>query len=133
MLFFEHTSLLDEASKERVPRWKARGDKRFDVEDLLRHLGIAEYAPVPRGLCLDEIFYRLGHVEPPMSRVKPKSTWILLQTGVTVGLLVVLFRGLDLHMFRELLATLPLWFYVLSLIVVLAGQVVYAWRWRLLL
>jgi hypothetical protein len=50
-----------------------------------------------------------------------------------MGLLAFLLRSLDLAAFRTLFARLPLWFYLLSLLVVLGGQVVYAWRWRLLL
>lgn len=63
----------------------------------------------------------------------PSRTWITLQAIVTVVLLSVLFRSLDLAAFRGLFAQVPASFYALSLAVVLGGQVVYAWRWRLLL
>ena len=58
---------------------------------------------------------------------------MLVQAVVSMGLLVLLLRSLDLAAFRTLFARLPLWFYLLSLLVVFGGQVVYAWRWRLLL
>jgi hypothetical protein len=45
----------------------------------------------------------------------------------------VLLRGLDLDAFRASFVRLPVWFYLFSLAVVLAGQVAYAWRWKLLL
>ena len=59
--------------------------------------------------------------------------WIVVQGLITVALLAFMLRSLDLAAFRELFVRLPLWFYFLSLLVVLGGQVVYAWRWRLLL
>lgn len=55
---------------------------------------------------------------------------IVAQSVVSIGLLVLLFRSLDLGALRELYATLPLWFYFTSLAVVLGGQALYAWRWR---
>ena len=63
----------------------------------------------------------------------PRNRWMLVQAVLSMGLLVFLLRSLDLAAFRTLFARLPLWFYLLSLLVVLGGQVVYAWRWRLLL
>ena len=63
----------------------------------------------------------------------PRNRWMLAQAVLSMGLLVFLLRSLDLVAFRTLFARLPLWFYLLSLLVVLGGQVVYAWRWRLLL
>jgi uncharacterized protein (TIRG00374 family) len=56
-----------------------------------------------------------------------------VQAVVSIGLLVVLMRRLDLMAFAALLARVPVWFYVVSLAVVLGGQLAYAWRWRLLL
>jgi uncharacterized protein (TIRG00374 family) len=52
---------------------------------------------------------------------------------VTVALLAVLARTLDFNALRSLFVRLPLSFYLLSLVVVLAGQIAYAWRWALLL
>jgi uncharacterized protein (TIRG00374 family) len=52
------------------------------------------------------------------------------QSVVSIALLVLLFRSLDLGALRQLYATMPLWFYLLSLGVVVGGQVLYAWRWR---
>jgi uncharacterized protein (TIRG00374 family) len=62
-----------------------------------------------------------------------RTPWLALQALVTVVLLTLLARSLDLDALRRLLAALPVSFYFLSLGVVLAGQVAYAWRWRLLL
>ncbi len=62
-----------------------------------------------------------------------KRVWLTAQALITTALLAVLLRSLDLQAFGALFVTLPAWFYALSLAVVLAGQVVYAWRWRLLL
>ena len=62
-----------------------------------------------------------------------RRLWLVAQTLVTTVLLVLLFRGLDVRALRGLFARLPVWFYLLSLALVLAGQVVYAWRWRLFL
>lgn len=62
-----------------------------------------------------------------------RHVWIAAQALVTVVLLAVVLRDLDLDAFRTLFVRLPVWFYLFSLVVVLAGQVVYAWRWRLLL
>ena len=62
-----------------------------------------------------------------------KNRWVAGQAVVTVLLLGLLLRGLDLAAFRGLVEKLPAWFYFLSLAVILAGQVAYAWRWRLLL
>lgn len=56
-----------------------------------------------------------------------------MQALVTVGLLALVFRSLDLAALRVLFVRLPLSFYFLSLGVMLAGHVAYAWRWRLLL
>jgi len=59
--------------------------------------------------------------------------WILAQAVVTVVLLALLARTIDLAALRVLFATLPLQFYLVSLAVVLSGQIAYAWRWWLLL
>ena len=63
----------------------------------------------------------------------PRVPWLAAQAIVTVGLLALLARSLDLDALRRLLTGLPVSFYFLSLGVVLAGQMAYAWRWRLLL
>jgi uncharacterized protein (TIRG00374 family) len=55
---------------------------------------------------------------------------MLIQGLVSIGLLGLLFRSLDVRALRRLYATLPLWFYLMSLGVVLGGQTLYAWRWR---
>lgn len=62
--------------------------------------------------------------------VTRKHLTFALQVIVSAGLLALLFRRLDLAALRSLYVTMPLWFYLLSLLVVTAGQVMYAWRWR---
>jgi uncharacterized protein (TIRG00374 family) len=52
------------------------------------------------------------------------------QCLVSAGLLYLVLRRLDLAALRALFATMPLWFYLGSLAVVLGGQALYAWRWR---
>jgi glycosyltransferase 2 family protein len=65
--------------------------------------------------------------------VARRHVWLAAQVLVTIVLLGLLARGLDVPAFKRLFAQLPLWFYALSLALILAGQVLYAWRWRLLL
>ena len=65
--------------------------------------------------------------------MRDKRIWLAAQSALTVLLLGLLFRGLDVAAFRELFVAVPAWFYLLSLLVILAGQVLYAWRWRLLM
>ncbi len=62
-----------------------------------------------------------------------RNIWVGAQAVVTIVLLALLARRLDLPALAALFAGLPLWLYLLSLAVVLGGQVLYAWRWRLLL
>lgn len=64
--------------------------------------------------------------QSPMRKRLP----LVAQSVVSIGLLVLLFRSLDVPALRQLYATLPLWFYFTSLAVVLGGQTLYAWRWR---
>ena len=63
----------------------------------------------------------------------PPRTWLFVQAIVTVVLLLLLMRTLDVQAMRTLLLDLPLEFYFVSLGIVLLGQIAYAWRWRLLL
>jgi len=55
------------------------------------------------------------------------------QCVISAGLLLLLFRGLDRAALRALFSTMPLWFYLTSLAVVLGGQALYAWRWKQIL
>jgi uncharacterized protein (TIRG00374 family) len=59
-----------------------------------------------------------------------KRVALIIQSLVSIALLVLLFRNLDVAALRTLYATLPLWFYLVSLAVVVGGQALYAWRWR---
>jgi len=62
-----------------------------------------------------------------------KRLTFAVQCAVSIALLILLFRRLDLTALRRLYATMPVWFYAFSLVVVVAGQALYAWRWRVLL
>jgi uncharacterized protein (TIRG00374 family) len=62
-----------------------------------------------------------------------KKGWIAIQGLVTIALLWWLTRAFDVTAFRALFLRLPLWFYVVSLLVVIGGQLLYAWRWQVLL
>ena len=55
------------------------------------------------------------------------------QSAVSIALLAWLLRGLDTHALGRLLLTVPLWYYLASLGVIVGGQILYAWRWWLLL
>lgn len=68
-----------------------------------------------------------------MSDGQRRALWLVLQATGTIVLLGFLVRGLDLAAMRALLGRTPAWFYLLSLAVVLGGQVAYAWRWHVLL
>ena len=59
--------------------------------------------------------------------------WVALQGLISIAVLAWIVRGLDRHALRSLFTGLPLWFYLASLAVVLSGQVLYAWRWWLVL
>jgi uncharacterized protein (TIRG00374 family) len=65
--------------------------------------------------------------------MKSRTGWLIAQVVVTAVLLGLLGRNLDMAAFATLFAKAPLAFYVTALAVMLAGQVAYAWRWRLLL
>ena len=55
------------------------------------------------------------------------------QAAVSIALLAWLARGLDTHALGRLLLSLPPWYYAASLAVIVGGQILYAWRWWLLL
>jgi uncharacterized protein (TIRG00374 family) len=59
-----------------------------------------------------------------------KQLTFAAQAVVSMALLALLFRRLDISALRTLYTTMPAWFYLLSLAVVMSGQVLYAWRWR---
>jgi len=63
-------------------------------------------------------------------RMLRKRLALVVQSLVSTALLVLLFRKLDVGALRRLYTTLPVWFYFVSLAVVLGGQALYAWRWR---
>ena len=66
-------------------------------------------------------------------KVATRHRWLAAQAVVSLVLVGLLARRLDLDAFRTLLLRVPAWFYLLSLALILGGQVLYAWRWRLLL
>jgi uncharacterized protein (TIRG00374 family) len=63
----------------------------------------------------------------------PLGAGVAVQAVVTVALLAWLFHGLDLRAFGDLFARTPISYYLASLGVIFAGQVLYAWRWHQLL
>ena len=65
--------------------------------------------------------------------MRRSTAWVLVQGAVTVVLLALLARTVDVAMLRALFARLSWQFYATSLAVVLVGQVAYAWRWQILL
>jgi len=56
-----------------------------------------------------------------------------IQAVVTTVLLVLLFRRFDWARFAEVLQQMPAWFYAGSLAMLAVGQVLYAYRWRVVL
>jgi hypothetical protein len=52
---------------------------------------------------------------------------------VTVALLALLSRGFDWSALRAIGERLPPAFYVTAFAVIAAGQVLYAWRWQMVL
>jgi hypothetical protein len=58
---------------------------------------------------------------------------LVLQTAVTAVLLALVFRRFDWGAFRTALEQLSPWFYLASLAVVGGGQLLCAWRWRVVL
>lgn len=58
---------------------------------------------------------------------------LLLQVVFTVVLLGLLFRGFDWDRFHGLVAGTPAWLYACSFLVVVAGKVLYTWKWQLVL
>lgn len=56
-----------------------------------------------------------------------------VQAIVTMALLVMLFRRFDWARFGEVLQQLSAWFYAGSLLALALGQVLYAYRWRVVL
>ena len=69
-------------------------------------------------------------MRPLRAPLQRKHVTFLLQSLISIALLVLIFRRLDLAALRQLYTTMPLWFYLLSLAVVVGGQALYAWRWR---
>jgi uncharacterized protein (TIRG00374 family) len=62
-----------------------------------------------------------------------RALLLAAQAAVSLALLAWLARGIDTRTLGHLLLTLPSWYYVVSLAVILGGQAIYAWRWWLLL
>jgi hypothetical protein len=57
----------------------------------------------------------------------------MVQALVTLTLLFFLFRNFDWGDFRDLIQKVSVWFYLFSLLVVFAGQLLYTLRWRIVL
>lgn len=62
-----------------------------------------------------------------------RNLLLAAQAIVTMALLVMLFRRFDWARFAEVASGMSVQFYAGSLLAVLAGQVLYAWRWRVVM
>ncbi len=62
-----------------------------------------------------------------------KNFWRVTQAVITILLLFLLFRRFSWARFWNLYQQLPLWFYAVSLLVVFGGQLLYAFKWDLVL
>lgn len=62
-----------------------------------------------------------------------RKVLLLLQVAVTVALLLMLFRGLDWSAFADSLGRVSPWFFLGSFGVIVTGQLLYAWRWQVVL
>ena len=58
---------------------------------------------------------------------------LALQTAVTIALLWLVFRGFDWRAFSALIQSVPTLFFAGAFLVVVAGQLLYAWRWQVVL
>jgi uncharacterized protein (TIRG00374 family) len=65
--------------------------------------------------------------------MKLKRILFVVQAIATVALLVLLFRNFDWPAFRSSLARVPVWFYLASFGVLVAGQALYVFKWGLVL
>ena len=68
-----------------------------------------------------------------MFLINRRNVIFSVQAVVTTVLLVLLFRRFDWARFAEVLQQMPAWFYAGSLVVLTIGQVLYAYRWRVVL
>lgn len=68
-----------------------------------------------------------------MFLINRRNVIVSVQAVVTTVLLVLLFRRFDWARFAEVLRQMPAWFYAESLAVLTIGQVLYAYRWRVVL
>lgn len=68
-----------------------------------------------------------------MFLINRRNVIFSVQAVVTTVLLVLLFRRFDWARFAEVLQQMPAWFYAGSLAVLTIGQVLYAYRWRVVL
>lgn len=62
---------------------------------------------------------------------RPALSWMLVQALVSVFLLVFLLRGFDWTSFFSLFCRISPLFYLLSLVLVVASQAIYAFRWHM--
>lgn len=68
-----------------------------------------------------------------MFLINRRNILFTVQAVVTTVLLVLLFRRFDWARFADALQQLPVWFYAGTLVVLTIGQVLYAYRWRVVL
>src|SRR5262245_4834152 len=65
--------------------------------------------------------------------MNPRRWIFAAQAVVAASLLVLLFRNFDWLAFRSAFARVPAWFYLASFIVLVVGQALYVFKWRLVL
>jgi len=62
-----------------------------------------------------------------------KRLWVAAQVLITVLLLYILFRNFDWQNFWRLLQKVSVWFYLVSLLVIFLGQLLYTLKWDIVL
>ncbi len=65
--------------------------------------------------------------------ISPKQLGVAFRVLITIGLLVFLFWNFNWNDFWALFKKIPGWFYFYSLGLILLGQVIYAYRWQVVL
>jgi uncharacterized protein (TIRG00374 family) len=65
--------------------------------------------------------------------MNPKRLAFVVQVALTTTLLSLLFRNFDWHSFQAAFWRTPVWFYLVSFGVLVAGQSLYVFKWGLLL
>src|SRR5262249_19809847 len=62
-----------------------------------------------------------------------RRLWLAAQGAVSVALLILLFRAFDFAAFAALFQRIPVWFYLASFLALAVGQLLYVWKWHIVL